>query len=170
MLMLEIISSGISGDLLARAGSTARVQNIVQLSPAPAFLLGAIGAVLNVMNTRLIWIVDRVDRLEKLAESHRLDRELEELPALKRRRKYAQFAINLSTAAALVICLVIALMFISAFVRPSLGTFVATAWIMAMALVFGALLFFLMETQLATASTRERRKLSRQIDDESEQS
>ena len=42
--MLDMLS--LAGDLIARTSSTARVQEIVELSLAPVFLLAAIGAVL----------------------------------------------------------------------------------------------------------------------------
>ena len=161
--MTEPTIAGIATDLISRTASTARVQGIVQLSLAPVFLLAAIGAMLNVMNQRLIWIVDRVERLERREEEGRPSREVDELPALHRRQHYAQVAINLATAAALTICVVVALLFISAFIRPAIGTAVASLWIAAMALVFGSLFYFLRETQLATSTIRERRKLSKQI-------
>ena len=160
---LTLLSINLASDIVSRTSSTLRVQEIVQLSLAPAFLLGAIGAVLNVMNVRLVWIVDRVDSLEKLRDEGGRDREIEELPALRRRQHYAHLAINCSTAAALLICVVIALMFVGALVRPPLGTFVALAWILAMLLVFTALLLFLLETRLATRTARDLRRLSRQI-------
>ncbi|MBW0143790.1 DUF2721 domain-containing protein [Sphingomicrobium clamense] len=161
--MTEPTLSGIATDLLTRTASTARVQGIVQLSLAPVFLLAAIGAILNVMNARLIWIVDRVERLERREEGGHVSREVDELPALHRRQHYAQVAINLATAAALTICVVVALLFISAFIRPAIGTVVAILWISSMALVFGSLFYFLRETQLATSTIRERRKLAEKI-------
>lgn len=164
--MTEPTIAGIATDLITRTASTARVQGIVQLSLAPVFLLAAIGAMLNVMNQRLIWIVDRVERLERREEEGRPGREVDELPALHRRQHFAQVAINLATAAALIICVVVALLFISAFIRPAIGTWVALLWIAAMALVFASLFFFLRETQLATSSIRDRRKLSKQIREE----
>lgn len=161
--MTDLTLAGIATDLITRTASTARVQGILQLSLAPVFLLAAIGAMLNVMNQRLIWIVDRVERLERREEEGHRSREIDELPALHRRQQYAQVAINLATAAALCICVVVAFLFISAFIRPAIGTWVALLWIAAMALVFASLFFFLRETQLATSSIRERRKLSRKI-------
>ena len=161
--MIGLLSSGvdIASELVARTASTARVQGILQLSLAPVFLLAAIGAVLNVMNGRLIWIVERVDWLENERNPKPSDRQIHELPALRKRLRYAHFAIYLSTAAALLICLVVALMFVSAFVRPALGTFVAVAWILAMLFVSGALLLFLVETRLAITSVRGTRRWPR---------
>ena len=152
-------STSFAGELLQRTSSTARVQQMVQLSLTPAFLLAAIGAFLNVMNQRLTWIVDRVHVLGRAAESNVATREIEGLPV--QRRRQAHLAINLSTGAGLLICAVVALMFVSAFVRPPLGTVVALCWITAMGLVFGALLSFLLETRLATKSTEDTRRLSR---------
>lgn len=164
-----LTGSSLAGELLQRTASTARVQEMVQLSLAPAFLLAAIGAFLNVMNQRLTWITDRVHLLEKLEESHVRDRDVEELPLLRQRRNYAHLAINLSAAAGLMICVVVALTFISAFVRPPLGTFVAGGWIVAMAFVFAALLVFLLETRLATRSISDTRRISRELEKRDEE-
>lgn len=161
MDFLSSSSASFASELLERTASTARVQQMVQLSLTPVFLLAAIGAVLNVMNQRLTWIVDRVHTLERMAESELPSRELEGLPVLRQRRTYAHVAINLSTAAGLLICVVVGLTFVSAFVRPALGSVVALCWIVAMTLVFGALLSFLLETRLATKSTVDTRRLSR---------
>ena len=84
-------------------------------------------------------------------------------PELMNPNSSYHLAINLGTAAGLLICVVVALTFISAFVRPPLGSVVALCWITAMALVFGALLFFLLETRLATKSTEDTRRLSRKL-------
>ncbi|WP_239805418.1 DUF2721 domain-containing protein [Croceicoccus hydrothermalis] len=157
------VNTQIASDLVSRTASTARVQQILQLSLAPAFLLAAVAAMLNVMNQRLTWIVDRVERLERRAERGGLDREVQELPALLRRQKFAHVAINFSTGSALMICIVVSLMFVSAFIRPPLGTWVAAAWIAAMMGVFVSLLYFLLETQLATRSSRDRRRISREL-------
>lgn len=159
--MIETLS--IAGELVQRTSSTARVQEILQLSLAPVFLLAAIGALLNVVNARLIWIVDGIDRLEEaIAEGH-AGREAEEMPALLKRRDFAQNAVNLCTSAALSICFIVATLFISAFIRPQIGTLVAAFWVLTMLFLFAGLLYFLRETHIATRSARERRALSREI-------
>ncbi len=159
--MIETLS--LTGELIERTSSSVRVQEIVQLSLAPVFLLAAIGAVLNVMNARLIWIVDRINGIEQARDEGTDGRQAEELPALLQRQNYAELAVNLSTAAALTICLVIALLFVSAFIRPQMGTLVAVLWIVTMVELVIALTMFLLETRLATASARDRRKRSRAI-------
>lgn len=153
----------LTGELIARTSSTVRVQEIVQLSLAPVFLLAAIGAMLNVMNMRLTWLIDRIDFVERRADKGIGNREGEELPALRQRQTYTQMAVNLSTSAALTICLVIAILFVSAFIEPRIGTLVAVLWIATMLQLSIALLLFLRETRLATASARDRRKRSREI-------
>ena len=158
---MELLS--LTGDLFERTSSTARVQQMVQLSLAPVFLLAAIGALLNVMNARLTWLGDRIEFIERRREKGLGGREAEELPALVQRQSFAQLAVNFSTAAALTICLVVAALFVSAFIEPRIGTFVAFMWIGTMALLVAALLLFFRETRLATASARERRRRSREI-------
>ncbi|MEW4448699.1 DUF2721 domain-containing protein [Qipengyuania sp. JC766] len=159
--MIEYLS--LTGELIERTSSTVRVQEIVQLSLAPVFLLAAIGAVVNVMNLRLTWLIERIDRIEQRVEKGTDGRQGEELPALRQRQHYAELAVNLSTSSALTICIVIASLFVSAFIRPQIGTFVAIAWIATMAQLFVALVLFLLETRLATSTARERRKRSRRI-------
>ncbi|MEW4468871.1 DUF2721 domain-containing protein [Parasphingorhabdus sp. JC815] len=163
--MIEILANSgtFASELIARTSDTASVQRIVQISLAPVFLLAAIGAFLNVMNGRLIWLTERVDRLDESEKMGRHDPALEELPVLKRRQTYAHTAVTLSTIAALLICTVVALLFISAFIRPPIGTYVAAVWISAMVMVFVSLLFFLLETKFATRPASERRRLSRKI-------
>ena len=138
-----------AGELLERTASTARVQDTVRLSLAPAFLLAAIGAVMNVMMSRLIWIANRIDRLcARMKDERSVDEEWE-LVRLGHRRSLAQKAVMLSTAAALIIALVIALLFVSAFIEPRIGTLIAICWIAAMACLVSGLLMFARETMLA---------------------
>ena len=153
-MILDLLSSesgNLATDLLHRTSSTVRVQEIVRLSLAPAFLLAAIGAVMNVMMSRLIWVAQRIENLEVRMEEDRKARYGRELTRLRRRRRLAQRAMMLSTGAALTICVVIALLFVSAFITPQIGTVTAVAWIMTMLLLVGALVLFAMETVVAAS-------------------
>ena len=154
-MILELLAT-VPGTIIERTSSTAQVQHVVQLSLAPAFLLAAIGAVMNVMTNRLIWVANRIERIRELADEDKADSLLDDLPALEKRRIYAQAAVMFSTAAALTISLVIVLLFVSAFVRPQLGTLVAIAWIVTMTLLSIGLSFFLLETRTAAKRNRER--------------
>lgn len=153
----------IASDLLQRTASTTRVQHIVQLSLAPVFLLAAIGAMMNVMNSRLIWIATRIEKIERALDTGDGGRLGEEMPVLQERRVYAQRAVMFSTASALTICVVVGLLFVSAFIRPQIGTLTAAAWIVTMGLLMVSLVLFLLETRLASGSAQKRRTQSREI-------
>ena len=82
--------------------------------------------------------------------------------AEEKRRTYAQSAVMFSTAAALTISVVIALLFVSAFISPRIGTITAVAWIVTMVLLSIGLTLFLLETRTAAARNRERMKRRRE--------
>ena len=126
----------------------------MRLSLAPAFLLAAIGAVMNVMMGRLIWVADRIERLEMRMEEEQTPKERAELKRLCRRRRYAQRAVMFSTAAALTISLVILLLFVSAFITPQIGTLTAIAWIATMVFLITGLMLFAAETVVAASGHR----------------
>lgn len=155
-MMIDILvqSGNIASDLLSRTSSTVRVQEIVRLSLAPAFLLGAIGAVLNVMMSRLIWVAERIERLEERLEDEKRARVRRELARLRRRRRLAQRAVMFSTAAASTISFVLLLLFVSAFIEPQIGTLTAIAWIATMILMIVGLVLFAWETVVAAGGQR----------------
>jgi len=136
-------------EILERTASTPRVQQVVQLSLAPAFLLSGIGAIMNVIMSRMIWIAKRVETIEDKMEDHRTPKQARELSWLMRRRKLMQGAIMFSTASAVIISAVIMLLFISAYITAQIGTLIALLWVLTMALLVTGLAFFLLETRLA---------------------
>ena len=136
-------------EIFERTASTPRVQQVVQLSLAPAFLLSGIGAVMNVIMSRMIWIAKRIETIEDKMEEHRTPRQVREFGWLMRRRKLMQGAILFSTAAAVMISAVIMLLFISAYITSQIGTVIAFMWVLTMALLVTGLGFFLLETRLA---------------------
>lgn len=136
-------------EIFERTASTPRVQQVVQLSLAPAFLLSGIGAVMNVIMSRMIWIARRVESIEEKLEEHRTPRQVREFGWLMRRRKLMQGAIMFSTASAVMISAVIMLLFVSAYITVQIGTLIAAMWVLTMALLVTGLGFFLLETRLA---------------------
>jgi hypothetical protein len=157
-MLLEILvdNPNLARELVERTSSTARVQQIVQLSLSPAFLLAAIGAIMNVMVSRLIWVAGRIEKIELRISDEKAGREQAELPVLRRRRILAQRAVMFSTAAAVTISIVIALLFISAFINPQIGTLTAIAWIATMLFLILGLVHFLLETRLAARAAHDR--------------
>ncbi len=136
-------------EIIERTASTPRVQQVVQLSLAPAFLLSGIGAVMNVIMSRMIWIAQRIERIEDASEGQLTERQEREFGWLLRRRRLMQGAIMFSTAAAVIISAVIGLLFVSAYITAQIGTLIAFLWVLTMALLVTGLAFFLLETRLA---------------------
>ena len=73
---------------------------------------------------------------------------------LARRARYINHAISLCTIAALLVCLMIAILFISAFFSADVSRIVATCFVLSMAALITGLVSFLREVQLAMRSLR----------------
>ena len=134
--------------------STQRVQSAVELSLAPAFLLVGIGSLMNVMMARLIWLAGRIERLSDPNGGACEVTHAREVDWLRKRRDYARVAIKLSTGAAATISVVIAVLFVSAFMKASVGVFVAILWVLTIGLLIAGLSYFLRETLLAADGPR----------------
>jgi len=128
----------------------------IQLAIAPVFLLTGIAGLLGVMANRLARVIDRGRWLEQawpnLDEHARLVARAE-LAYLERRRKFASWSINFCTAAALLVCLVIAVLFADEFFPANLRWVEGALFVLAMIAVIGGLASFLREVYLATHST-----------------
>jgi len=156
--MLDLlVPTGIAADLIERTSRTADTLRAVQLSLAPAFLLVGIGSIMNVMMARLIWVAGRIERLSEVEPDEMSDNRRREIDWLCRRRHYARRAILFSTAAASVISIVIAVLFVSVYIETRIGTVVAGLWVLTMGLLIAGLSQFFMETRVAaTGSERFR--------------
>ncbi|MEQ5789031.1 DUF2721 domain-containing protein [Erythrobacter sp. NFXS35] len=157
-LLAATAQSPFAFEILERTASTPRVQQVVQLSLAPAFLLSGIGAIMNVIMSRMIWIAQRIEKIEDASEGQPTDRLTRELGWLTRRRRLAQAAIMFSTASAVIISAVIGLLFVSAYITAQIGTLIAFLWVLTMALLVSGLAFFLLETRLAALGHRDRER------------
>ncbi|MCR9178869.1 MAG: DUF2721 domain-containing protein [Erythrobacteraceae bacterium] len=158
--MFDLLSAATSPafafEILERTASTPRVQQVVQLSLAPAFLLSGIGAVMNVIMSRMIWIAQRIEKIEdaRARDGQPEDWRAAEHGWLQQRRKLAQGAILFSTASAVIISAVIGLLFISAYITAQIGTLIALLWVLTMVLLVTGLAYFLLETRLAARGHR----------------
>ncbi len=149
-MLLELASSStIAGELLERTASTPAVQQALQSSLAPAFLLVGIGSIMNVMMARLTWLAGRIERIDALDDAEKTDRHLTEVGWLRARRQLARRAIMLASAGAMIISVVIALLFVSTYIRAQMGTVIALLWVGTVAFLISALFLFLKETRLA---------------------
>jgi hypothetical protein len=156
LLAAAAVQTPFAFEIIERTASTPRVQQVVQLSLAPAFLLSGIGAVMNVIMSRMIWIAKRIEIIEDRMEEHRTPRQTREVGWLMRRRRLMQGAIMFSTAAAVMISAVIMLLFVSAYITAQIGTLIAAMWVLTMLLLVTGLGFFLLETRLAAIGAVEK--------------
>lgn len=136
------------------------VAHVIGLAVAPVFLLAGIGSILSVMNHRLSRVMDRVRVLEAKQEQGVMDQQAidTELRVLSRRARLAIRAITFSTMTALLICAVIATLFLGATLRFNTGTIVSVFFITAMLSFIVGLLIFLREIFIAMANLRIGRK------------
>jgi hypothetical protein len=131
------------------------VASVIQLAVAPVFLLTGVGAILNALTSRLARIVDRARALEAQLASSADDPYIhEELAVLSRRARLVNWAISLSTVSIFLVCTVIVVLFVEAFLALGVPEVVALLFIAAMLALIGGMLVFLKEIHLATASLR----------------
>jgi hypothetical protein len=127
----------------------------IQLSVAPVFLLAGVGATLNVLASRLGRIIDRARIMEErlphaaVDEAHHLQ---ERLRVLSRRATFIGRAIGLCVVCGLLVSLVVTGLFVSAAVGFNLAAPIAIAFVVALLSLAAAMLYFLREVLIATAS------------------
>ena len=119
----------------------------IQLAITPVFLLSGVAVFLGVLNTRLVRVIDRTRVLES-AERTPQDTDVAELKVLFERRHWINRAISLCTLSALLVCFVVALMFLGTVVHIDLARIVAILFIAAMLALIVGLLSFLREVHL----------------------
>ncbi|MCX7892323.1 MAG: DUF2721 domain-containing protein [Burkholderiales bacterium] len=133
------------------------IAQVIQLSVAPVFLLAGLGALINAMSTRLGRVIDRARLLEAelpAAEAARGAWLHRELATLSTRARLIGRAIALSVLCALLVTVLIALAFVDAFLATDLSVLLAVIFVAALVAFSGALVVFLREIFIATASLR----------------
>lgn len=132
--------------------SITTIAHVIQLAVAPVFLLTGIGALLGVLTNRLSRIINRRRVLHELvttsvnANAETVSRELD---VLLRRVRLINRAISLCTSSALLVCVVIAALFVGAFLKTDLSVLIGVLFITTMLALVGGLLYFLREIHLA---------------------
>ena len=130
------------------------IGHIIQLSIAPVFLLTGVGTNMLVLTNRLARIIDRSRVLEERGESVDIqipdERREHEMEILFRRAQKINRAITLSTTCALLICVVVAALFLGDALNLRLGTLIATLFVLAMVALTGSFIYLLREILLAT--------------------
>ncbi len=142
------------------------VSHIIQLSIAPVFLLTGVGTTLSVLTSRLARIIDRSRVVEDFL--HGENRPVvappgveEELHELYERTHLINRAITLSTSCGLLICLVIASLFMGDATSLNLDKLIATLFVGGVFALIGSFIYFLREIFVATKTLTRQRELGR---------
>ena len=133
------------------------IAHAIQLAIAPVFLLTGIAALLAVMANRLARIIDRARYYEQVWDQ--MDERARglartELADLEGRRHLASWAINFCTSAALLVCVVIAILFLDAFLNADLKWLAGALFVAVMVALIGGLACFLREVYVAGRTVR----------------
>ncbi len=129
------------------------IAHAIQLAVTPVFLLAGVSGLLGVMTHRLARIVDRSRVLHaRLAGdgAGQDDDVRAEIAVLHQRVMVVNFSISLGTICALLICTVVAVIFLGSFMAINVAMPIALCFVTGMACLIGALLGFLREIYLAT--------------------
>lgn len=140
-----------SAPILAPSDAEAVIA-VLQQALTPAFLLVALGSLLNLIASRLSRIVDRARVLEDRhaktdGEEH--ERVVRELRMIEQRMTVVGNSIFLGVLAAIMVCVTIGLLFVQGMLRVPIATAVVAAFILALLLLAGALVQFLREVFLS---------------------
>lgn len=141
------------------------VSHIIQLSIAPVFLVTGVGTNLMVLTNRLARIIDRSRKIEDvfIKASHEPENDAlrAELDELYERSHLINRAITLSTACALLICLVIAALFLGDATGLGLDKLIAALFVLGVLSLIGSFIYFLREIFVATKTLSRQRENGR---------
>lgn len=138
---------------MSAEASITTVAHVIQLAVAPVFLLTGVGTILNVMTNRLSRIIDRFRKLEGLSLNDETGAAYrDEMKILAHRERVIYWAISLCTLCALLVCVVIAALFVGSAMGVELTSLIALLFVAAMLALIGGLLILLREIYIATGS------------------
>ncbi|MFD1153615.1 MULTISPECIES: DUF2721 domain-containing protein [Undibacterium] len=126
------------------------VSHIIQLAIAPVFLLTGVGTKLAVLTSRLARIIDRARVVENLLQTNATVGLEEELVELFQRSHLINRAITLSTTCGLLICLVIAALFVGDAIGLNLDKLIAGLFVGGILSLIGSFVYFMSEIIVAT--------------------
>lgn len=129
------------------------VISVLQTALTPAFLLVAVGSLLNVLTGRLSRIVDRSRDLQRQhaeTEGSAHDRIVAELRIIERRMRVVGSSILLAVLSAIAVCIMIGLLFLMGLSNLSGAAAAVAVFMVALALLCASLLQFVREIKLAT--------------------
>jgi ABC-type uncharacterized transport system ATPase subunit len=137
------------------------IGHIIQLAIAPVFLLTGVATKLTVLTNRLARIIDRTRVLEERLHVTANEDYTEELEVLYQRSHLINTAITSSTACGLLVCLVIAMLFLGDTTNLPLDQYIAGMFVFAMLALIGSFVSLLREIFIASAFMKLRHDASR---------
>lgn len=129
------------------------VISVLQTALTPAFLLVAVGSLLNVLTGRLSRIVDRSRDLQQLhgvTEGAAHQRVVSELRIIEKRMRVVGSSILFAVLSAITVCIMIALLFLMGLTKFSAPWIAVSVFMLSLALLATCLLQFVHEIRLAT--------------------
>lgn len=142
--------------------------SILQTSLTPAFLLVALGALLNLFTGRLSRIVDRSrDLQDRHPKSLGVERAhiVRELRVLEKRMSGVGASIMLAVLAAVMVCIVIGMLFLMGLGRFPIAWIAVTAFGLGLTLMVASLAMFVREVRMATHAIHVREEFLKLPDD-----
>lgn len=132
------------------------IADLIKVAVAPVFLLTGIGSFANVLSARVARIVDRARVLEEIMMAGGLPTGAQarlELKVQIRRLKLASWAVGLCVASALLICTLVALLFMGGLLHFDPSEALGILFVAAMCCLIVALILFFIEVQIAVRHT-----------------
>jgi hypothetical protein len=137
----------------------ANVTAMMQTALTPAFLLVAIGTLLNIFVIRLSRIVDRSRDLQaqhSITKGKEHEMLVAELRIVKKRMAIVNISILLSVLSTIAVCVIIGMLFLMGLAGFAMANAIVATFMLALLLTAGSLLFFVREVQLANHNIRVR--------------
>lgn len=136
------------------------IGHVIQLAIAPVFLLTGVATKLTVLTNRLARIIDRTRVLEDRLKVSPNGEYSAELETLYRRSHLINYAITSSTACGLLVCVVIAMLFLGDTTNVPLDKYIAACFVFAMLGLISSFVYFLREIFIASRFMRQQHNLS----------
>ena len=133
------------------------ISEIIRLAMAPSFLLLATGAILQLFAGRLARVIDRERMLVAAFHSTSGEEHAEvvrELRDMDKRARVVNLAILLAVLSAIMVCVLIAALFVMGVARTGFVQLLSGGFIVAMMLLIAGLICFLIEVRLAARNIR----------------
>ena len=127
---------------------------LIQQALTPVFLIVGIGTLLNSLTSRLARIVDRVRWFDLPEATNCQHKRAQELKALSRRMRWANWSINFLCGAAVVVCINIFLLVVQGYFATVLTNWIVGSFVSTLALLASGLVCLFVEVSIATTSLR----------------